>query len=72
LTQRVIWNQEPSTSIHIYHNDQMNSCIFHEHLGLNEKACRERIKDRAQIFPVIIEVCAQEGIAMLKAKEGNA
>jgi hypothetical protein len=50
----------------------MNSCIFHEHLGLNEKACRERIKDRAQIFPVIIEVCAQEGIAMLKAKEGNA
>jgi hypothetical protein len=40
LAQRAIWNQEPSTSIHIYHN----------HLGLNEKACRERIKNRAHII----------------------
>jgi hypothetical protein len=45
--------------------------VYHEHLVLDEIACRECSKENAHIFPTIIEAWAKEGIAMLKAKEGS-
>jgi hypothetical protein len=53
------------------YEELLNSCLFHEHLALDQDRCRERIKDKGLVFSVIIKECAKEGISMAKEKEGR-
>jgi hypothetical protein len=56
--QLALWHRrdrEVGTSTDMCEYRDLNSCVYHEHLVLDDVACRERSKENAHIFPTIIE-----------------
>ncbi|KAH8733150.1 hypothetical protein GQ44DRAFT_721366 [Phaeosphaeriaceae sp. PMI808] len=43
----------------------VNSCIFHEHLNVNEKYCRHRLTNSKFIFNGLLNACVKEADAVL-------
>jgi hypothetical protein len=54
-------------SLHSYCRTSFaSSCKFHEHLLLDQNACRERIREGANVFAELIKACAKDGRSMFE------
>jgi len=54
-----------------YDMSNPNSCVFHDHIGHDQAACRQRISDKAHVFAVLIESCSIDGMAMAEDQEAT-
>ncbi|KAF2024933.1 hypothetical protein EK21DRAFT_117332 [Setomelanomma holmii] len=49
-----------------------NSCVFHDHLELDEASCRERINNKAHVFDELIEARAKDAKSIVSKEQDTS